>query len=147
MKLHGRKHILFEGTKILQANQINNEKCLALVIRTGFSSVKGQMIRTMLFPITKKDNFSVQAGKYLTVYSGISFIFYVIMLYKMVIDDLGPIFYILRFLDVVLWIIPPFLQLYLALPVTISVFRLNSKGIIVYNYNYIIIYLFVFLKI
>lgn len=48
-KEHGR-HTLFCGTEILQTRFYGNTRVLALVIRTGFSTTKGAVMRTLLYP-------------------------------------------------------------------------------------------------
>lgn len=47
----GKRNIMFEGTTVIQKRDHNgNNKVLALAVRTSFSSLKGQLIRTILFP-------------------------------------------------------------------------------------------------
>ena len=44
VKDHGR-HILFSGTQIIQTRYYGKEKVKAIVIRTGFNTTKGELIR------------------------------------------------------------------------------------------------------
>jgi len=50
-----KNYTLFAGTICLQARFFQGRTVLALVTRTGFTTVKGELIRTMLFP--KQSNF------------------------------------------------------------------------------------------
>jgi cation-transporting ATPase 13A3/4/5 len=44
------RYTLFGGTKVLQLKKTNGQEPLALVIRTGFQTTKGSLIRDILFP-------------------------------------------------------------------------------------------------
>ena len=51
------KHILFSGTRCLETRKAkgNPNPVLGLVLRTGFSTMKGRLVRSLLFP--KPENF------------------------------------------------------------------------------------------
>jgi cation-transporting P-type ATPase 13A2 len=51
------KHILFSGTKVIQARQIAGQPAYALVIRTGFTTTKGSLVRDILYPRDTKFKF------------------------------------------------------------------------------------------
>jgi cation-transporting ATPase 13A1 len=44
-----RSHLLFGGTKILQITKNTENGCVAFVMRTGFSTLQGKLVRTMMF--------------------------------------------------------------------------------------------------
>ena len=50
---HHKGNVLFSGTKILQAGSggvpTPDGGCLAVVLRTGFGTAQGQLVRTMIF--------------------------------------------------------------------------------------------------
>ncbi|CAH1164827.1 unnamed protein product [Phaedon cochleariae] len=48
-KEHGR-HTLFCGTHVIQTRYFGNEKVLAVIVRTGFSTAKGSLVRSILYP-------------------------------------------------------------------------------------------------
>lgn len=48
-KEHAR-HILFCGTEVIQTRYFGNERVLAVVIRTGFSTAKGNLVRSIMYP-------------------------------------------------------------------------------------------------
>jgi len=48
-KEHAR-HTLFNGTKVIQTRYFGGERVLAVVIRTGFSTSKGSLIRSIMYP-------------------------------------------------------------------------------------------------
>ncbi|XP_050526454.1 polyamine-transporting ATPase 13A3-like [Daktulosphaira vitifoliae] len=43
-------HTLFSGTKVLQARYHSDKKILAVVLRTGFLTAKGSLVRSILYP-------------------------------------------------------------------------------------------------
>ncbi|XP_063965726.1 polyamine-transporting ATPase 13A3-like isoform X1 [Lytechinus pictus] len=45
-----KRHTLFCGTKVIQTRYYGSEKVKAVVIRTGFSTMKGDLVRSILFP-------------------------------------------------------------------------------------------------
>jgi magnesium-transporting ATPase (P-type) len=45
-----KRHTLFSGTQIVQTRSQNSERILAVVIRTGFDTSKGNLVRSILFP-------------------------------------------------------------------------------------------------
>ena len=125
-----KRSILFEGTKILQLKAEKHDFVIALVMRTGFTSIKGQMIRTILFPKPVKFTFNNQGIKYILTLAVICFGLYFVTLAKMIELDLGVKLYVLRFLDVITWVIPPALPIFMTLAITHAVIRLRFKGIL-----------------
>lgn len=49
LEKHG-KHVIFNGTKVLQTKYYKGQKVKALVIRTSYSTSKGQLIRAIMYP-------------------------------------------------------------------------------------------------
>jgi cation-transporting ATPase 13A3/4/5 len=45
-----KRSSLFEGTRVLSAKPTLHHKVMALVVRTGFASFKGQIFRSVLYP-------------------------------------------------------------------------------------------------
>lgn len=45
-----RQHIVFCGTELLQGKPESGVYCKAVVIRTGFMTTKGELVRSILFP-------------------------------------------------------------------------------------------------
>ncbi|XP_021926839.1 probable cation-transporting ATPase 13A3 isoform X2 [Zootermopsis nevadensis] len=45
-----KRHTLFSGTHIIQTRIFGDNKVMAVVVRTGFSTVKGELVRSILFP-------------------------------------------------------------------------------------------------
>ena len=76
------KHFLFSGTKIIRARrprggQDDEAVALATVVRTGFNTTKGALVRSMLFPKPSGFKFYKDAFRYISVMAtvaGIGFI-------------------------------------------------------------------------
>ena len=71
------KHFLYSGTKIIRARRPqetpNDEAvALAVVVRTGFNTTKGALIRSMLFPKPSGFKFYKDAFRYISVMAGVA---------------------------------------------------------------------------
>uniref|UniRef100_A0A8C2IQU3 ATPase 13A3 n=1 Tax=Cyprinus carpio TaxID=7962 RepID=A0A8C2IQU3_CYPCA len=58
-----KRHTLFCGTNIIQTRYYTGEMVKAVVVRTGFSTAKGQLIRSILYP--KPTDFKLYRDAYL----------------------------------------------------------------------------------
>lgn len=66
------KHFLFSGTKVIRARRPQNADddeavALAIVVRTGFSTTKGALVRSMLFPKPSGFKFYRDSFRYIAV--------------------------------------------------------------------------------
>ena len=52
-----KKHTLYSGTKVIQTRSYGDQKVYALVIRTGFVTTKGALVRDILYPRDTKFKF------------------------------------------------------------------------------------------
>lgn len=71
------KHFLFSGTKIIRARrpqdgQDDEAVALAIVVRTGFNTTKGALVRSMLFPKPSGFKLYKDAFRYITVMAGVA---------------------------------------------------------------------------
>ena len=71
------KHFLFSGTKIIRARrpqegQDDEAVALAIVVRTGFNTTKGALVRSMLFPKPSGFKFYKDAFRYISVMAGVA---------------------------------------------------------------------------
>ena len=58
---------LFAGTKIVQKRSQGDQKVMALVYKTGFNTVKGNLIRSILYPKEMEQKFESESVKYIIV--------------------------------------------------------------------------------
>ncbi|KAI9750467.1 MAG: Myosin type-2 heavy chain 1 [Chaenotheca gracillima] len=76
------KHFLFCGTKIIRArrphdNDDEEAVALAMVLRTGFNTTKGALVRSMLFPKPSGFKFYRDSFRYISVMAGIAMLGFV----------------------------------------------------------------------
>lgn len=70
-KEHAR-HTLFCGTQVIQTRYFGNEKVLAIVIRTGFSTAKGGLVRSILYPPPVDFRFESDSYRFVALLGGIA---------------------------------------------------------------------------
>lgn len=125
-----KNNILFDGTKILELKKTKHEYVLAMALRTGFTSLKGQLVRSVLFPKKLKDTFSSEVLKFISLYSILFFIIFIVILIKTLENKIPTKFIIFRLFDGILYVIPPTLTIYLSCCTTFSIIRLKFKKIL-----------------
>jgi E1-E2 ATPase len=72
IKEHGR-HTLFCGTKIIQTRYIGSEQVLAVVINTGNTTAKGELIRSILYPPPVDYKFEQDSYKFVALLASVAF--------------------------------------------------------------------------
>ena len=128
IKEHSR-HILFSGTQVIQTRYYENEKIKAVVLRTGFNTIKGELVRAILHPKPVDFNFNKDTYKYV---AGLSAIAFVGMIFSMVIKIMkkNPAADVIkRSLDIVTIAVPPALPGALAAGLIYSQNRLRKQKI------------------
>jgi len=101
------KHILFGGTQVIQTRYYENEKVKAIVLRTGFSTTKGELVRAILHPKPADYRFNNDTYKYigaLAIIAAFGMVYSIIVkvLKKNPAEDI-----IKRSLDIVTIAVPP----------------------------------------
>jgi cation-transporting ATPase 13A3/4/5 len=61
------KHILYYGTKIVQKRAENKQPILCLCYSTGFNTVRGNLIRSVIYPKEGDNSFLVDSFKFLKI--------------------------------------------------------------------------------
>jgi cation-transporting ATPase 13A2 len=128
VKDHGR-HILFSGTQIIQTRYYGKEKVKAIVIRTGFNTTKGELIRAILHPKPVDFRFNNDTYKYV---AGLSAIALVGMVYTLILKVKrgDPWDLILkRSLDIFTVVVPPALPGALTACLAYAQSRLKNKNV------------------
>ncbi|KAJ1023230.1 hypothetical protein NDA16_003383 [Ustilago loliicola] len=123
------KNVLYSGTKLVRVRPGASQTTKALVIRTGFSTAKGSLVRQMLFPRPISHKFYRDAFYFignLFVIATIGMIATII--YFKIIGVSGEEI-ALRSLDVLTIAVPPALPATLSICVTFSIARLKRGQI------------------
>ncbi|CAH8487038.1 unnamed protein product [Schistosoma turkestanicum] len=132
IKVHGR-HILFAGTTVIQTRNYEDERVLAVVARTGFYTVKGELVRSILFPKPLKFKFTQDSFRFIFALSILAVIGLGVSIYLMIRADVGVGDIIRRALDLVTVVVPPALPVVMTVGVVLAQRRLRSHGIFCVN--------------
>ncbi|XP_013855293.1 probable cation-transporting ATPase 13A3 isoform X2 [Austrofundulus limnaeus] len=124
-----KRHTLFCGTNVIQTRFYTGELVKAVVVRTGFSTAKGQLVRSILYP--KPTDFKLYRDAYLfllclVAVAGIGFI-YTIVLSIMKKTPAKTI--IIESLDIITITVPPALPAAMTAGIVYAQRRLKHIGI------------------
>lgn len=124
------KSFLFNGTNIIRAKvPLGQSAALAMVVRTGFATTKGSLIRSMVFPKPTGFKFYSDSFKYIGVMTIIAMLGFSISCIQFVKLGLDKSIMILRALDIITIVVPPALPATLTIGTSFSLNRLKKKGI------------------
>ncbi|CAL1530484.1 unnamed protein product [Lymnaea stagnalis] len=128
MKNHSR-HILFCGTHIIQTRFYGNQRVKAVVLRTGFSTSKGELVRSIMFPKPVDFKFQRHSYYFVLVLAGIALLGFIYTISLMVQNGDHVSDIIIRSLDLITIAVPPALPAALAIGVVFSQRRLKLKNV------------------
>ncbi|KAL2866337.1 putative P-type ATPase [Aspergillus lucknowensis] len=128
------KHFLFNGTKIIRARRpqgVDDDDAIALaiVMRTGFQTTKGSLIRAMLFPKPSGFKFYRDSFRYICVMGMIAIFGFVASFVNFIRLGLSWRLIIVRALDLVTIVVPPALPATLTIGTNFALSRLKRKKI------------------
>ncbi|KAL4787760.1 hypothetical protein BJX76DRAFT_317563 [Aspergillus varians] len=128
------KHFLFNGTKIIRARRpqcVDDDEAIALaiVMRTGFLTTKGALIRSMLFPKPSGFKFYRDSFRYISVMGIIAFLGFIASFVNFVRLGLSWRLIIIRALDLITIVVPPALPATLTIGTNFALSRLKSEKI------------------
>ncbi|SPB48979.1 unnamed protein product [Aspergillus niger] len=114
------RHFLFSGTKVIRARRpqgVDDDEAIALavVVRTGFLTTKGALVRSMLFPKPSGFSFYRDSFRYISVMAIIAILGFVASFINFIRLGLSWHLIIVRALDLITIVVPP------ALPATLSI--------------------------
>lgn len=113
-------HLIHAGTKFLKIDSTPSTPCLISVVRTGFRSNKGQLIRNLLYPNLRPSQLYLDSMSFLKTMAILSFVSIVFIAIYLNLYNASFGHVVLRSLDVLTILVPP------ALPATLSVGIANS---------------------
>ncbi|KAI9881364.1 MAG: hypothetical protein M1830_003371 [Pleopsidium flavum] len=128
------KHFLFSGTKIVRARRPQDDQddeavALAIVVRTGFNTTKGALVRSMLFPKPSGFKFYKDSFRYISVMGGIAILGFVASFVNFVHLKLAWHLIIVRALDLITIVVPPALPATLTIGTNFALSRLKKMQI------------------
>ncbi|KAH7152534.1 hypothetical protein B0J13DRAFT_548672 [Dactylonectria estremocensis] len=128
------RHFLFCGTKIIRARRPQEDQdgdavALALVVRTGFNTTKGSLVRSMLFPKPSGFKFYRDSFRYISVMAIIAGIGFVASFVNFIRLGVAWHLVIVRALDLITIVVPPALPATLTIGTNFALNRLKRKQI------------------
>lgn len=119
------RHVLFGGTQLRRARG----HPLGLVVRTGYASAKGEMIRQILFPKRHVFRFYRDALVFLGVLFVITLAGFAWSVWRFVVGGASALLVALRVLDLFTIVIPPALPIAMTAGTSLAVARLRGRGV------------------
>ncbi|KNG82285.1 putative P-type ATPase [Aspergillus nomiae NRRL 13137] len=128
------KHFLFGGTKVIRARRPHNVDdddaiALAIVVRTGFLTTKGALVRSMLFPKPSGFKFYRDSFRYISVMAMVAILGFVASLFNFIRLGLSWHLIIVRALDLITIVVPPALPATLTIGTNFALSRLKNQNI------------------
>ncbi|XP_061739900.1 polyamine-transporting ATPase 13A3 isoform X2 [Nerophis ophidion] len=124
-----KRHTLFCGTNVIQTRFYTGELVKAVVVRTGFSTAKGQLVRSILYP--KPTDFKLYRDAYLFLLclvgvAGIGFVYSIVL---SVMNKVPTKTIIIESLDIITITVPPALPAAMTAGIVYAQRRLKRIGI------------------
>ncbi|XP_065097075.1 polyamine-transporting ATPase 13A3 isoform X1 [Paramisgurnus dabryanus] len=124
-----KRHTLFCGTNVIQTRYYTGEMVKAVVVRTGFSTAKGQLIRSILYP--KPTDFKLYRDAYLFLLClvGVASLVFIYSLIMKIINQESVKEIIVKSLDIITITVPPALPAAMTAGIVYAQRRLKKVGI------------------
>ncbi|RZB40829.1 E1-E2 ATPase and/or Hydrolase like2 domain containing protein, partial [Asbolus verrucosus] len=119
-KEHAR-HTLFCGTQVIQTRYFGNEKVLAVVIRTGFTTTKGNLVRSILYPPPVDFRFEKDSYRFVILLAGVAMVGFVYTVITKVMRGIPARDLVVEAFDLITIVVPP------ALPAAMTVGRFYAQ--------------------
>lgn len=116
-----KRHTLFAGTHVIQTRFYGNNQVLAKVVRTGFYTAKGELIKSILFPKPFGFQFYKDAVKFVIFLFCIAALGMAYCIWLYVQRGSSWLTIVLRTLDIITIVVPP------ALPAAMTAGTVNSQ--------------------
>nr|VZI42217.1 unnamed protein product [Spirometra erinaceieuropaei] len=137
LRSHAR-HIIFSGTTVLQARldsaaPAGEAWVRALVLRTGFLTSKGGLVRSILYPKPLDVNFTIDAFRFLSVMSIIAIAGSIYTWIILAHHDYNYSVLMKKSLDILTIVVPPALPAVMTTGLFLAQLRLKKHGIFCIN--------------
>lgn len=117
-----RRHVLFSGTQVIQTRYYGNSRVTAVVIRTGFSTAKGALVRSILYSQPTCFKFYRGAVMFVLLLFAVASVGMIFTLYLYIKRHVSLKETIIRALDIVTIAVPP------ALPAAMTVATVYAQN-------------------
>ena len=123
-----RKHTIYAATEVIQKNSVDNSKVCALVIRTGFSTLNGALIRSVLSEKIRKPSYYSDVSKWILIMVFLSFIAMIVSFVSHCKCLKNK--FLESYHELITITVPPILPIVIIIGCNFSFFRLKNKGIL-----------------
>jgi len=124
-----KRYSLYEGTCTVQVISKKNQKVTALVTRTGFMTMKGKLVRSILYPKPNKFKFYEDSMKFIAVLAVIAICGFCVCLPYQLHMGVPVKTMIDRSLDLFTVTVPPALPAVMTVGTAFAINRLRKRGI------------------
>lgn len=124
-----KKYTLFAGTQVVQTRYYGQAKVLAVVVRTGFNTAKGGLVRAILFPKPLGFKFYKDSIKFILLLCVLAACGMVYSIYSYVKKHFPISTIFLRALDIITIVVPPALPAAMTVGTVYAQNRLKKEGI------------------
>jgi cation-transporting ATPase 13A2 len=124
-----KKITLFSGTKVIQARNTGGQSCTALVVRTGFVTTKGSLVRDILYPKPVNFKFYRESVYFVFAMALVALSGFAISFNKLKEDYTNTKDLIKRSLDLITIAVPPALPATMSVGVSFAIRRLRLVNI------------------
>lgn len=130
------KHFLFSGTRIIRIRGVGpigdkdgDAGAKAMVVRTGFDTTKGALVRSMLFPKPMGFKFYRDSFRFIGFLAGIAGVGFLASSVNFVKLGIAWHTIVVRALDLITVVVPPALPATMSIGTTFAIARLRKGGI------------------
>ncbi|EJD52718.1 Ca-transporting ATPase [Auricularia subglabra TFB-10046 SS5] len=126
------KGFLYAGTRIIRvrgASGDDAQPAVAMVVRTGFNTTKGALVRSMLFPKPMGFKFYRDSMRFIVVLAGIAGLGFMASAVQFIRLGVKLHTIVLRALDLITVVVPPALPATLSIGTSFAIARLRKNGI------------------
>lgn len=125
------KGFLYAGTRFIRIRGSNadDSPAMAMVVRTGFNTTKGALVRSMLFPKPMGFKFYRDSIRFIVVLAGIAGLGFMASAVQFVRLGVQLHTIVLRALDLITVVVPPALPATLSIGTSFAIARLRKNGI------------------
>uniref|UniRef100_A0A914V030 Cation-transporting ATPase n=1 Tax=Plectus sambesii TaxID=2011161 RepID=A0A914V030_9BILA len=123
------KHTLYCGTQVLQTRFYSGQPVQAIVIRTGYATLKGQLVRSIMYPKPVDFRFTKDLFKFVGVLAVIAAMGLAYSITVMIVNGSDVKKVILRSLDIITIVVPPALPAAMTIGIFAAQMRLKKRKI------------------
>ena len=124
-----KRYSLYQGTIVMQSRGVGDMKPLAVATRTGFMTLKGKLIRSILYPKPSKFKFYEDALRFIAVLAVLAVLGFMVTIQAQLAVGMNLINLLQRSFDLMTEAVPPALPAAMAVGTNIAIYRLLDRKI------------------